>query len=269
MQEVRNRSQRVTINRISVPRPHDVLANHLRDRILNGEMAEGDPLPSERELVEQTGLTRGAVRQALRTLWVEGLVQTKHGRFGGSVVTLPGHDSMAMAISRFVQGRKVPLRVLQETRETLEPYLARWAAERRTDADVEELKEIHAALVSSIENFQEFSLLNVKWHMAIARASGNELLATLLRSISQGVLIATTAEEYNSVETGKEVIAIHARILDAIEARDPDAAERRMRQHMVATNARPIAIAEETIALTQEKPVRKKASPTVARRVRN
>lgn len=268
MQEVRKRSQRVTINRISVPRPHDVLANHLRDRILKGEMAEGEPLPSERELVDQTGLTRGAVRQALRTLSVEGLLQTKHGRFGGSTVTLPGHDSMAMAISRFVQGRKLPLRLLQETRETLEPYLARWAAERRTEDDVEELKSIHAALLSAIESFQEFSFLNVKWHNAVAKASGNELLATLLRSISEGVLIATTAEEYDTIETRKQVINIHGRILDSIEARDPDAAERRMRQHMVATHARPIAIGDANIPLAQEVSARKQPLSMATRRIR-
>jgi DNA-binding FadR family transcriptional regulator len=247
------RKQRVTVNRISVPKPHDVLANHLRESILRGEIAEGEGLPSERELVEQTGLSRGAVREALRTLSVEGLVQTRHGRFGGSIVMLPGHDSMATTINRFVQGRKLPLRSLQETRELLEPFLARLAAERRTEDNLIEIRALHDELVAAKENFQEFASVNVRWHTAVAAASGNELLSTVLYSISQGVHTATAAEEYDTPETREQVIRIHGRINDAIAAKNPDLAEKSMRQHMVATSARPLALGDsDGVALTAE-----------------
>lgn len=253
MEELRERKQRVTVMRISVPKPHDVLADHLREGILRGEIAEGDALPSERELVDQTGLTRGAVRGALKTLAVEGLVQTRHGRFGGSVVTLPGEQSMATAINRFVQGRKLSLRTLQETREALEPFLARLAAERRTEDNLRELKSLHADLVASVEDFHEFASINVKWHNAVAKASGNELLAAVLYSLSHGVHVATSTEEYDTVETRKQVIHIHSRINDAIEAGNADLAERGMRHHMVATHARPLALGGTTsIPLSDE-----------------
>lgn len=246
MQEIQKRKQRVTVTRISVPKPHDVLANHLRDGILRGDLAEGDALPSERELVDQTGLTRGAVRGALKTLAVEGLVETRHGRFGGSVVTLPGQQSMATAISRFVQGRKLSLRTLQETREALEPFLAHLAAQRRTEDDLRELKDLHGALLTSIDDFHEFAAINVKWHNTVAKASGNELLAAVLYSLSHGVHVATSTEEYDTLETRKQVIRIHARINDAIEAGKADLAERGMRQHMAATHARPLALGGTT-----------------------
>lgn len=246
MQEIQKSKQRVTVTRISVPKPHDVLANHLRDGILRGDLAEGDALPSERELVEQTGLTRGAVRGALKTLAVEGLVETRHGRFGGSVVTLPGQQSMATAIGRFVQGRKLSLRTLQETREALEPFLAHSAAQRRTEDDVRELKALHGALMAAIDDFHEFAAINVKWHNAVAKASGNELLAAVLYSLSHGVHVATSTEEYDTLETRKQVIRIHARINDAIEAGKADLAERGMRQHIAATHARPLALSGAT-----------------------
>ncbi len=257
MQEARKRKPRVTVTRISVPKPHDVLANHLRDGILRGEIAEGDALPSERELVDQTGLTRGAVREALKTLSVEGLVQTRHGRFGGSVVTLPGQESMTTAINRFVQGRKLSLRTLQETREALEPFLARLAAERRTDEHVRELKSLHESLVAAVADFQEFASLNVKWHNAVAKASGNELLAAVLYSIAHGVHIATATEEYDTMETRKQVIHIHSRVNDAIASGNPDLAERSMRQHMLATHARPLALEQSSIPLSDEPPQEK------------
>jgi len=265
MQEAKKRKPRVTVTRISVPKPHDVLANHLRDSILKGDIAEGEALPSERELVDQTGLTRGAVREALKTLSVEGLVQTRHGRFGGSVVTLPGQESMATAINRFVQGRKLSLRMLQETREALEPFLARGAAERRTQADVDELKTLHADLVAAVGDFQEFASVNVKWHNAVAKASGNELLAAVLYSIAHGVHIATATEEYDTVETRQQVIHIHSRINDAIEAGNADLAERGMRQHMLAANARPLALEKTSIPLSEDPPAAQATTKTTAK----
>jgi DNA-binding FadR family transcriptional regulator len=247
------KSKRLIVKRISAPKPYDVLADQLRETILRGEISEGDTLPTERELVSQTGLTRGSVREALRMLAVEGLVETRHGRLGGNVVTLPGQDSMATAINRFVRGRKLSLRTLQETREALEPVLARLAAQRRSDDDLEELKSLHSHLVASVDNFQEFSLTNVKWHNAVATASGNDLLAALLYSISYGVHLATMTEEYDTMDTRRQVIRIHSRINDAIESHDADAAERFMRQHIGAAHARAVAPGTKKIALSNER----------------
>lgn len=245
-----------------MPKPQEVLADRLRESILKGDIAEGQSLPSERDLVEQTGLSRGAVRAALRTLVVEGLVRIKHGRLGGSIVSLPGQEAMAAAVSRFVQGRKISLRSLQETREVLEPFLAHLAAQRRTAAQLQELKALHEELVGCVPDFRAFARTNVKWHHAVARASGNELLATVLYSISHGLEVATMAEEYDTMDTRHQVIHIHARVNEAIEAGDPEAAERSMRLHMKATNARPLALASSDIPLVEEPEA---AVPAVAR----
>lgn len=231
----------VSLERITVPKPQHVLAEQLRGSILRGEIPEGNALPTEKVLISQTGLSRGAVREALRTLAVEGLVRTRNGRFGGSVAMLPGNDSMASAVGRFVQGRKLPLRTLQEMREVLEPFIARLAAERRSSDDLRNLTALHADLVASVEHFQAFATANVKWHNAVAKAGGNELLAAVLYSISAGVLIATSEQEYGSTETRRQVVEIHAQVNDAIEARDADRAERSMRAHILAAVARPAA----------------------------
>jgi GntR family transcriptional regulator, transcriptional repressor for pyruvate dehydrogenase complex len=155
---------------------------------------------------------------------------------------LPGHDSMATAIRRFVQGRRLSLRALQETREALEPFLARLAAERRTEEHLRELASLHEQLIAAGDNFQAFAAINVAWHNAVARASGNELLAGVLYSVSHGVHVATAIEEYDTAETRKQVITIHARVNDAIAAGRGEAAERSMRQHILAAHARPLAL---------------------------
>lgn len=254
MQESKKGTQTVKVSRIEVPKAHDVLADHLRESILRGTVAEGASLPTERELVVQSGLSRGAVRSALRTLAVEGLVQTRHGRFGGSVVTLPGQESMSTAINRFVQGRQLPLRTLQETREALEPFLARLAAERRTDEELRELQSLHAELVASVDNFHTFAETNIRWHNAVARVSGNELLSSVLYAVSHGLQVATSTEEYDTAETREQVIRIHARVNDAIAARDPALAERSMRQHLGATHARVTKLASSDIPLSEDGP---------------
>jgi GntR family transcriptional regulator, transcriptional repressor for pyruvate dehydrogenase complex len=240
MQETR-KSKTIVINRVSAPKPHDLLADQLREAILRGEISEGDALPPERELVERTGLTRGSVREALRVLAAEGLVQTRPGRYGGNVVTLPGKESMANSIGQFFRGRKLPLRTLHETRYAIEPALARLAAFHRTEEDLQALKALHQELIESVGNFQQFSLVNIRWHNMIARASGNELLSAILYAISFGIAVSTTTEEYDTPDTRKQVIRIHSQIMSAIEARDADLAERRMRQHIGATHARATA----------------------------
>ncbi len=242
----------LTISPIVVPRAQDVLANQLRDRIVQREILEGQALPSERDLVEQTGLTRGTVRDALRMLSAEGFIETKPGRAGGSVVTLPSHEAMASAIFRFVQGRRISVRALQETRELLEPFLARQAAEHRTDEQLQALKALHAELVGAAGDFHKFTLANLNWHNAVARASGNELLSTLLYSISHGVQLATMAEEYDTPETRKQVIEIHTRVNEAIEARKPEQAEDAMRKHMTASRVHSLAKSSVVVPLSRE-----------------
>ncbi len=244
----------LTISPIVVPRAQDVLANQLRDRILQREILEGQALPSERDLVEQTGLTRGIVRDALRMLSAEGFIETKPGRAGGSVVTLPSHEAMASAIFRFVQGRRISVRALQETRELLEPFLARQAAEHRTEEQLQALKALHAELVGAVSDFHKFTVANLNWHNAVAKASGNELLSTLLYSISHGVQLATMAEEYDTPEMRKQVIEIHTRVNEAIEARKPEQAEQAMRKHMAASRVHSLAKSSAAVVPLSREP---------------
>jgi GntR family transcriptional regulator, transcriptional repressor for pyruvate dehydrogenase complex len=223
--------------RVSVPKSYDVLAAKLRETILNGDIREGESLPTERELVSQTGLSRGSVREALRMLAVEGLVRPRHGRLGGNIVTLPGKESMAHFVNQFVVGRRLSLRTVQESRETIEPTLARFAAERRSPDDVKKLRALNGELANAVSDRAQFAAVNIEWHNAVAAASRNDLLAAFLFSMSFGVAMSTMADEYDTMEVRKAAINIHARIADAIEAQSADLAFRRMEKHVSATRA--------------------------------
>ncbi|HEV7580859.1 MAG TPA: GntR family transcriptional regulator, partial [Mycobacterium sp.] len=117
----RSRSE-IRLSPVEVPKASDVLAGELRERILTGELAEGDPLPPERELVKQTQMSRATVREALRILEVQSLVRVRAGRAGGAFVQRPTTKSMANSVSMLIRGRRIKLVDLMETREALEPF---------------------------------------------------------------------------------------------------------------------------------------------------
>lgn len=226
------------LGRISVQKSYEVLADRLRQTILDGSLEEGTHLPTERELVSQTGLSRGSVREALRKLEVEGLVKTKLGRLGGNIVSRPGNDSMAHFVTQFVRGRRLSLRTLQQTRETLEPGLARLAAEHRSADDIVRLRDLNTEMAQALSDRDRFAEINIAWHNAIATASRNDLLAAFLYAISYDVVASTVSEEYDTASLRQEVVKAHERIIAAIEAGDGDAAFRRMERHVKATRAK-------------------------------
>jgi DNA-binding FadR family transcriptional regulator len=219
---------------VVVPKASDVLAAKLRELILSSGLAEGTPLPTERELVAQSGLSRTSVREALRVLETEGLVLTKAGRNGGSQVRRPGRESISRSFELFVRSHGVRFEALLEAREAIEPAAARLAAIHRSDADLAEMTRIHHLLDRVTDDVAEHVRLNLQWHRAVVRASRNELLIAFFDAISQSVHAATENSSLNSADVRREVVRVHERILAAIAAQDADAAFRRMQGHLGA-----------------------------------
>lgn len=222
---------------IVVPKTSDVLAGELRRKILGGALAPGAALPAERELVSQTGLSRGSVREALRILEAEGLVSTRPGRQGGSVARKPGDDSLAKYIGLFVHGRGISLLSLLQAREAIEPSLAALAARNRTREELAELVAATQRVEAAFPNTPLFLAENVNWHIAIAAASHNELLRAFIVGLSSLIYKASAIENFATEDVRQVVMRAHRRILDAIEAKDAEAARRRMARHLAALTA--------------------------------
>ena len=197
-------------------------------------MAPGVSLPPERDLVTQTGLSRGSVREALRILEAEGLVTTRPGRQGGSIARMPGDESLAKYISLFVHGRGISLLSLLQTREAVEPSLAALAAQNRTDEELAELVAVTERVEAAYADTPVYLAENVNWHCAIATASHNELLRAFMVAISSMVYKASAIEDFATEEVRKVVIRAHRRILDAIVDKDAETAHRRMARHLTA-----------------------------------
>lgn len=211
------RPDQIVLSTMKVPRASRLLADQLAEHILSGQYAEGAGLPPERTLVEQTGLSRTTVREALRILEVQGLIQVRSGRAGGAFIQRPGEQAMANTVEDIILGREITRAALLDARRAIEPYCARLAARTRTDEQLEELTAVSESV-------------NGDWHVAVARASNNLLLAGLMVALTEGIHAATDNDLVDSDALGRAIDS-HEAINDAIRLRDEDSAESGMERH--------------------------------------
>ncbi len=217
---------------ITAKSSRELLVEHLRDGILSGRFGADSALPQERELVTQTGLSRGSVREALRILEAEGLISTRVGRHGGSTIARPTEALFKRQISTFMQTRRVDLRQMIEVRETLEPKLASLAARARTDEDIAAIRASLAAMEAAAGDARRFVQENANWHLAVAGASHNEMLRLFMEPVTDLVSEASKLTTFSDLKLQEQVLRAHRGITRAIVERDAEAAARRMMRHV-------------------------------------
>ncbi|MQA73771.1 MAG: FCD domain-containing protein [Solirubrobacterales bacterium] len=224
------------VGELRVPKASEALADSLRTAILEGDLPAGSPLASERELVDQTKLSRTAVREALRILETEGLVSVRPGRGGGTFVRRPDAAVITRSLDSFIRSHRIRFESLIEIRESVEPICAGFAAERRTDDDLKLLRDLNEECRSTSRDgdVPVFLTDNVKWHVAVAAASHNELLVSFMEAISEAIRAATDIADFNSDEIRARAIRAHDKVNAAIADGDAEVARRRMQRHVSA-----------------------------------
>lgn len=222
------------IERVAVPRAADVLADQLRLRMFGGTITPGQHLPSERALVEQTGLGRASVREALRMLEAQGLVDRKLGRSGGWIARQPGHTSVSRSIEVLIRGQQMSFEVLLETREAIEPACAGLAARHRTDADLRALELQTERVRTAAAHVPDYLRANLLWHLTVVEASHNDLLIASMTALSDAIHAGTDIKDFNSKTVRAAALRAHDRVVEAIRDADEDAAFARMRAHVHA-----------------------------------
>ncbi len=234
---------------------HRVVADAIRGRLAQGELRPGDRLPPERVLAEQLGVGRMTVRQALRDLAAEGLLVTRRGRHGGTVVAdeprrYPG--GLAAATNRYV----AELRENYEFRLALEPTVARLAAERATDDQIRGLRLLAAEAATSAPVYRA---VDSRFHIALAEASRNRLAVEAVRGARETLFAWADAlwggEEWERhAETVRLALRGHVEIAEAVAGRDGDEAEGRMRGHLAAAVASFTGIIDKVGAAGRRRP---------------
>lgn len=202
----------------------------LRGRILSGALAPGMALPPERELAGQMAVSRATLREGLSILSQMGLVAISPGRGGGAVVTAPPPTTVSSSIALLFQTRVVTAGQLAEFRRALEVEAAQLAATRRTDQDVEEIGAAFAAYAVPGMGAAAQNVHGRAFHHAVARASGNPLLAETMLALNDA--FAECFHLTHATPDPERLIhELHWPILDAIRRQDANAAREAMLIH--------------------------------------
>jgi DNA-binding FadR family transcriptional regulator len=219
-----------------------MVAEILRRRIALGDFPPGSRLPTERELAEALGVGRNTIRGALSQLAGEGLVSTTLGRSGGTRVRTGAGDADSPLRTDIVAGFRATIRDYIEFRQAIEPLAARLAAER-APADVR--REIVRLLDEPVDDLGGYHRLDSRFHLAVAAASGNEVLHRAVERARTEMLVGGNALWLQSgwslghvgePPAGTTLREDHLPIAVAVGAGDGAAAEAAMRDHLTATH---------------------------------
>jgi GntR family transcriptional repressor for pyruvate dehydrogenase complex len=164
----------------------------------------------------------------VRALVAKGIVEVRSG--SGLRVAAVDEGTVSESLTWYIRGGRLEYEQVHEIRSMIEVGMAGLAAERRTDEQLVLLREAHERLTSMIDDFEAAAVADLAFHDLIARATQNDLFAVILGSIANALI--EVRRETLAGGSGKTTIADHQRILEAIEAGDPDAARAAMADHL-------------------------------------
>lgn len=212
----------------------EVLANEIAEGIYK----PGDPLPTERDLMERFDVGRPSIREALFSLSKRGLVSVRGGR--RPRVLQPSFDIILHELDLIVrQILNVQSNIFQlmELRRILECALARRLAKIATDEQIEELRAKLDENRSALGNLDRFWKTDSEFHSTIARMNNNPILPTIIDTILNW-LIQNRRVTLSASGSDRSAYEHHEAIFDAIASRDPDFAEKQMERHLLIVESR-------------------------------
>jgi DNA-binding FadR family transcriptional regulator len=217
-----------------------LLAADLRRQILNGELSTDQQLPPEADLTATLQISRDTLREALRILESQQLVEIKRGRGGGVVVRRPGLEAVSRYVALLLQLRGTTLAHLEEARSVIEPQAAEEVAARAEAHTLDPLVARHDAERAAANNPLAFVTAMSAFDQAVIDLSGNNTLAVLsgvFRDIYAGQIYssiggndATTAERI-----ARRVIVSHSAFLDAVRRNDASLAQSTWSDYLFTT----------------------------------
>lgn len=213
----------------------DQLAERIRSQILSGEIPVGFIFPNETVFCERLGVGRSTLRDAYKALESTGFItRVKHV---GTVVN--GYSDISKASPLKTSLMMSDFAELMEFRVMIEAELARLAAQRATEENLQRIQDCLEQMRLSTGDISRLTQYDTAFHMEIARACGNRILESTMENakeiFQEGVYEAFQVDTAANV---REALSYHSRILEAIRARDSEAAYSLMRQHLKSVDLR-------------------------------
>lgn len=207
----------------------DSIVEHITSLIMSGELKAGDRLPSERELAMSLGVSRTALREAVRTLSLMDLLSVKQG--GGTFVTELVPGSFMKPLSPMLAMGKMNILELIEARRIIEPKAASLCAGRSSEDDIAEINRIVGEMKAGLNSMRRFNDLDLMFHMSVARGTHNSVISATLDAIKDAMY--EQVQEIQSLPGAQErALLFHSAMAEAITARDCAKAEKLMLRHI-------------------------------------
>ena len=215
---------------VRTSRLYEQIVQQIEESIVKGDLKPGDQLPAERELAQRFGVSRTAVREAVKALREKGLVEAYSGR--GTFITDGTSQAVRQSLDLLVKiGQADGSHHLAEVRAILEPEIAALAASRIQDSELATMREAVAVMDRSGRDPEAYIEADLDFHLALAEGAANPLILSLLDSIV-GLLREQRLRIFQ-VPGGPDRGQLHHKeILDAVERHDPEKARKAMRAHL-------------------------------------
>ena len=221
-------SDKALFEPVSRQKTYEIVAERLLGLISSRHLGPGDAVPSERELVQLYGVGRSSIREALRMLESKGVIKNSgNGTFAVAEFANTLNDSLSFLVSV----EEADYGELFEVRRILEGEAAALAASRRGDDEVERMAAAIAEMESALDSEEGFITADLRFHLTIAEASGNRLIALLMEAI-RSLLQRSLSSAYQIPGSPESAVVLHRLILEAIAERRPEEARQRMQEHV-------------------------------------
>ena len=215
---------------VRTSRLYEQIVQQIERSILKGALKPGDQLPAERELAQRFGVSRTAVREAVKALSEKGLVEAYTGR--GTFVTDGTSRVVKHSLDLMLRiGQQEGSTFLAELRQILEPEIAALAAQRIEGQLLGTMREAVAGMDRNLHDPDAYIEADLDFHLALAEAAANPIILSLLDSIVE-LLREQRLRIFNEDGGPERGQFHHKRILEAIEQRDPERARSATRDHL-------------------------------------
>lgn len=211
------------------------IANSIREAILEGRLQANERLPTEHELAERFAVSRPTIREALKHLAAQNLIQSRRGSTGGTFVKPPSqeeaHQALTSTMTMLVSMGSFDFDQVIEARFELEQVCCRLAAERRAPSHLESMQSEIEVQKGEISD-EEFCASDVRFHRALVDASGNGVLQYLMFAVIEALQPLANMIVFRFRER-TFIVAQHQRIVDALKAREPESALQALQDQLV------------------------------------
>jgi DNA-binding FadR family transcriptional regulator len=205
----------------------DQIADLVQKKILEDNLEVGTGLPSEIEMAQEFQVSRSVIREALRILEISGLVNIKKGPTGGIFVSYGYQAPIIRSLNNLIASGEVTVDHLFDARLLIEPHIAGQAALHANDEDLKKFQALFEDSGSHLDDAVRLKQNNLEFHLLLARASGNPVLAVMLESVFE--LLAERTLSFVDLALERKFYKIHKAIFEVITRRQPEETSRLIR----------------------------------------